>query len=580
MQVICTVYENTGFNSVNIPDNIDKLETLGFNKIYNGTLEINTTYLPKIRIKKTWQEVCNADYVVLTTFQHDTFCYTVSSITMLANDVAELMLVIDAYNSIGGLLDVENTQVLLGQVERYNISQQDDIYGRYSLDEPFTPQSPLELAIGNKFGQNLSEGYYNIVETVLDIEAGKSEILNPTSQAPNDEVLLIPKTKVVNKSTVYMNIESGYVSYANPISRYYVCDNGVPVSIDGVNVEELVKTLRAYGLDNSIINAYTVPKGYMTATGKNLTGAKKTITEQQTGISLVYATVRNKKVLYGEFSKIRIYSICSGNSTEFRPEDIQSGGTYKIVIETDPRANGKPVAYFETYKGSNITNKYLNCVNGLTWSNTPIVWTDKSGTNVDRANFETSQKLKSDLIDMNFQKNMVNQMALGTMGAVAAAVTGIGGVAVVGSMVGAGIKNLIDYQFAKMEREREAKAEREIFERNQYYVQPEINFPRSESVRDFIGNNFLVTQCRLSALDIVNYDNFLTRFGYNVGSVTFDTSMITNRPHFNYIKFNAISLKSNRAMWLRKEAESQLLQGVRLWHTAPSPEKLLAYGNG
>ena len=218
----------------------------------------------------------------------------------------------------------------------------------------------------------------------------------------------------------------------------------------------------------------------------------------------------------------------------------------------------------------------------MTWANVPIVWTDKSGTNVDRLNFNTSQTLASNKIDLAHEQKQVSNAAntafdvVGDLfsGDVKGAIkSGIGGVS---NATTTGI----DYLYAKRERALEYNAESQIFNRNNYYVQPEVSYPRSEAVRDFIGNNFIVSQLQLSTADVTNFDNYLTQFGYNVGGVTFNTSMLNSRPHFNFIKFSSISILSPRAMWLRKECESQMMNGVRLWHTKPSPEKMLAFGNG
>ncbi len=570
MRVTCGIYANTGFNAMNIPDSIETLGLMGADNIYTGAFDVNSLYLPTIRVKMNFEEISNADYVVLTTYDTKLYyAYTVSNIVMLAPDVAELHLLIDAYNSIGGLLNPQN-QILQGFVERYNVN--DDSYGKYALSESFTPTNPLTIKFSSLFGDDITN-YYNIIELCCDVESGKSEVLKPTTSSPNDEVLLIPQTKKVTPSNVSYIIGTKKITRRNPISQYFTVTD---------EVIEKIKILRSYGLDNSILSSYQVPSKFIKVEGSNLSSISTIYSNSVIGINLNYATVRNLKVLYSEFSKIKLYSVASGNSAEFVPSDIANGGSFQIRVDADVRASGKPTAFFTHYKGTEVSNFYTNCVDGLNWANVPIVWTDKSGTNVDRLNFNTSQTLASSKIDLNREQSQVTNAVSGVTDVASNLLSGridkaIG--AGVGAVSGA-VNNEINYQYAKRERALEYDAESQIFNRNNYYVQPEVSYPRSESVRDFIGNNFIVSQLQLSSTDITNFDNYLTQFGYNVGSVTFDSTMLNSRPHFNFIKFNSISILSPRAMWLRKECESQMMNGVRIWHTKPSPEKMLAFGNG
>ena len=570
MKVTCGIYANTGFNAINIPDSIETLGLMGADNVYVGIVDINSLYLPTVRIKKTFEEIGNADYVVLTTYDTKLYyAYTVSTIIMLAPDVAELHLLIDAYNSIGGLLNPQN-QILQGFVERYNVN--DDVYGKYALAESFTPTNPLNIVFSKLFGDD-ANNYKNIIELCCDVENGKSEVLKPSTSAPNDEVLLIPLTKKVTQSNVTYRVGSKSIKRKNPISQYFEVTD---------QIIEKIKILRSYGLDNSILSSYQVPTSFISINGNDIESVSTIYPASTIGINLQYATVRNLKVLYSDFCKIKLYSVASGNSAEFVPSDISNGGSFNIRIDADVRASGKPTAFFTYYKNQNVDSIYTNCVDGLTWANVPIVWTDKSGTNVDRLNFNTSQTLASNKINLSHEQKQVSNVAntafdvVGDLfsGNVKGAIkSGIGGVS---NATTTGI----DYLYAKRERALEYNAESQIFNRNNYYVQPEVSYPRSEAVRDFIGNNFIVSQLQMSTADVTNFDNYLTQFGYNVGGVTFDTTMLNSRPHFNFIKFSSVSILSPRAMWLRKECESQMMNGVRIWHTKPSPEKMLAFGNG
>ena len=575
MRVLCAIYGNTGFNVVNIPDTPARLQLMADGGkcqiLFNEYLELNTTYTPKIIINKKWDEINTADYVFMTTNLYDNkmcYCYTVANIQMLADDVAELTLIIDAINTLGGL---QNVEVLQGIVERRTIAVSEDLYGKYSLNEPFTPQQPLAIKIGNIFGSidNNKKCYY---EKVLKTVDNVSNVLRPTGGVANQEVLLIPATQKINDTTTCEMMMSSLKSCKQPISEIK--------EINGTELDEINK-LRQYGMENAILTAWELPTNYGGFSGANLRGNLRIIPESATGITLNYSDTYNKKAIYGEFSKLVLYSICSGNKAEFNPEDIVNNNTFNILIITDPRANGKPTAYFEYFKGANLYDYGVNGVAGMVWNNAPIVYTDKSGSNVDRLNFETQQKLRTDKFETKARQERTNLGITTLADTIQGGIT-TGAVGVVGAL-GRSVGKLIGMEWERSQalelQQLEMGAESEIFNRNQTYVQPEVNFARNESVRDFLGNNFLLTQYQLSQTDLINYDTFLTQFGYNVGGETYLNTMSTNRPDFNFIKFTSVSLKNEHPLWIRKQAEEQLKVGVRLWHKEPNTQSLLASGN-
>jgi hypothetical protein len=100
-------------------------------------------------------------------------------------------------------------------------------------------------------------------------------------------------------------------------------------------------------------------------------------------------------------------------------------------------------------------------------------------------------------------------------------------------------------------------------------VTPQIQYPREESLRDFLGNGVRVYRYRYSDHDVQKIDTILEMYGYK------DTDIIrpeyfTNRAKFNYIETQGVSvLRDDYPQWLRDEMAELLESGIRIWHTKP-----------
>lgn len=552
MEVNAKIYA-TGFDSVNIPIDISVIFD-NFNPVYENNLIINNLLLSKIKVALNFDIASNCDYVVLTTNEKKFFCYTIENLKMLNDKTVEFSLLIDALTTLGGLYNIK----VSGTVERYNVEKEKDIFGAYTLPEAFSPNEPLTLELSNKFGQTSLTSINQVIELCVDIDVSKkntAKVMTPSQATANNEVLLIPETKAITQSSVLVD----NVSIKNPISQYFDNTNG------GQN--EKINLMRQFGLENSIINSYVLPTDYATfpqgAQINQIVSKDKTIIPNN--INLIYnQNIRNKKVFCGEFNKLILLSNCSGEKVEVLPEDVSvNGETPNIYITADGRANGQPVAQFKSFKGKDTTKIFLNAVKGLIWQNAPLVWTDKSGSNVDRLNLETSQRVEN----QNFQINSLSNLSKSFLN----------------SINKESFESIVNFGFdtfiSRLSLNIKQNAEREIFERNQYYVQPVVSFPRSESVRDYCGNSFYLIHYKLSNNDLIQYDTYLSRFGYNVANLEYYKDMIQTRTKFQYIKFRSVYIMDRDYIPIREFAKNQLLTGVRLWKVAPKEEYLTAFGN-
>lgn len=572
----CKLYKNTFFNKINIPSSPAVLFD-NFEPAYEEELKITQNrYLTKIRVNHEFNDICDIDYVVIegTGGSFNYSFYTVEDIQMLSENVAELTLMTDPYNSCGGLNYGDGyCQLIPVYMVASRMHVTDDTFGKYTLPEDFTPNEPLQIEISNKIGDD-NVGKNEVILSTLIMNPAQPNIadsLIPTSQTENNEVLLIPQTEEVPYNTDY---QIGNTSTGKNLGCLILITN---------DTNKMINKLRAFGVENSIIASYVIPRYYCTYTGStkyqmNMLSSIKGINSviNVSGITINQNCV-NKKCNIGEYNKVVLASNCSGESCEALLEDITTGQALQVRIVADMRVDGKPTASFANYKGLQNEQYQMQAVNGMGWANAPLLYTEKSGGNVDRLNLMTNKRVEN----AKFRDEYYSQLGQGAFSGVA------GLVQLATGNVAGGIGSLAEsfgtfYGADKMKQdyERKTNAEMEIFNRNQTYQQPQINFARSGSVRDAYGNCFYIIKYKLSNTDLEQYDNYLTQFGYNVGNKQIQASDLFTREHYNYIKCNFVQLSSaNIPMFLREQLETLLKNGVRLWHTPIRSEYMVAGGN-
>ena len=162
MSYSCRIYKNSGFNSCNIPDTPALLEQCAFIDV--PTVQImQERFLSSIRVKATWGDIKNGDYVKL--YNPDTgskWFYSIENISMQAKDVAVLSVIPDYINSVGG---VSGLKIVDGITERVHVST--DGFGEYTMDDPLTtPSEPLQV---QKVWVQIAKDTNTIVESTVDI---------------------------------------------------------------------------------------------------------------------------------------------------------------------------------------------------------------------------------------------------------------------------------------------------------------------------------------------------------------------------------------------------------------------------
>lgn len=566
MKVKILLYEKTNFDSVNLPDSIDMLMG-NYEPFFEDIISITHPLINNVRIKIKFEDVINTDYVIMTDIEHQEnyYCFSVNSINYVNDNVCSLDLQLDALTSLGALTKVN----VVGFVSRCHIKKEDDVFGNYIIEESFTPNESLKLDVSNQFGQNKENlSSTAILETSVEPIEDKSDVLTPNGSAPHNEVLLVPACRSMSNGVAKLRLEFGEVTINNPNGTYKVN-----------NINTIATTMRKFGVENGIISSYNLPNAYAgKAVDGTISSSYTLIGFSDIGINLFYTNVANKKA-FTQFSSIKLLSNCSGNSYEVNniADILQRDGTeFSLGIFSDPRCNGRPTCYFRYYKGEYQGNKTpLAKCDGMIWQNNPIIYTDKSGSNIEILNITDRQNLRRDTQNTNLAKGVVNTayntLANSLLDPSQAKANMMKGVADVGGQV-------VNYAFDKAILENELNTELKIFNRNLNFQQPQLNFCRNESVRDFYGNGFYIAYTHLSVKDTIRFDTYLTRFGYAVDE-EYDPAYLTSRSKFNFIQFSEVDLFCDRPKWLRELAKIQLKNGIRLWHEKPTKEAMERFGN-
>lgn len=598
------LYYETGFNAVNIPDSPALLETM--NHADFPALDIlQGEHLSYVNVKATRAQVKNADYMRLTDGT-DTFYYIVEDFTMTSTDVSMLSIVMDYFTTHGGVTGIA---FLDGVVERHHVAVEDDKYGAYTEDDPMlVPSKELEFDEVSLFTDMVTEGTtksHIILETTLDMKeiATNANAINyNTAGGDSVTVPLVNATTKVSTVNVYVDANDPSV-----LTKEFITPKTVYCDAGNENVISAIGRARSLGVEDGILNSYIVPDAAVVdyANGVDADGNVATITGahkfENTDLDFEYATVNNKRVLYGSLNSFMLVSPANGNSVTFKPEDIAYNSfgdittSPRVCMNTDPRPDGRPYFRFEYYKGNNY-DFFLNALKGMEWANAPLVYQRRSG--------EWQAKLQHDATTgmLEREQNMANtankiQATLGLIGA-GKQVTNFAGMEKqqafeqsmntnynIGSM---GFNIGMDFVTSGMQASL-AKRQTEMHFKDAFLqeavgyvsgkvVAPDLRFAMSETLRDFRGNGCIVYRYRPQTSDIEKLDKVLTMYGYKDTNVLAGhEEYMTNRRKFNYLKASGVSVAGNKPKWLRDGVAMQLSVGTRIWHVKPDAS---AYTDG
>lgn len=553
-----TLYYETGLSPGNCLDSISKLSSLAFTaKTFPNVAIKQDRGRVDIRINATYADVKNADYCKINSSG-----YWVTGINMLNDHCAMVLLQQDYLTTIG----VSNLSIVSGWCTRRSVS--DDTLFKNTLPENFTPSQELVVSGCTEISNGSSEtGHINVLLCNLDI-------LNLTDLAKAYTATLAGKDVNVVVPQLPSISDGGTKYYFHPqgASNTYSTNIAMTKAFNPNNtkVKKGVSEIRALGIESCIGASYNLPLQWVDAT-EDSNGAYTMFVDKwkntKSSLSTHWGSYKNNKVYSGQFQSIVCYSICSGEQSTFKVEDIiNSDGDITWTLFADLRYNGYPACKPSTYRSKHNSSMF-GVVKGANWQQTPFMYTYGSsgyavGLQSAAQNYVANQlgvaggivgsgaNIVSGMVgsDLSGGEAQANNFALGTK--------------IVSNGISAGARlamNRVNFNDNV---------------RSLLKATPEIQFPVVPQLQDFIGNKFYEMHYRLSNTDMTRFDNYLTQFGYAV-SEKLTTACFTGRTHFNYVQGEDVTLNATAPLYLRNGAAEQIMNGVRIWHTKPSSSALV-----
>lgn len=600
------LYHDTGYNSLNCPDSPSRLE--GKQYVTLTPSEIIQPYrLNTITVQATYDTVMNADYLELYDTNHKAF-YSVDSFEMTSPDVAVLGVTMDyilTLMALEGYTSMDQIPFLDGITERHHIPKNDDIFGDFCEDDNLLcPSKSLEVVSSDDLMADPgNQGTITVVESRIDLNTPGDSAQTFTDPVTSEKVT-VPNMNFVDSHgsvSIYDPGRGTTIQVLNPSAEYYRTDNNATIRDNITRAQNL-------NLEGGILASWVLPGAacHATAGQAGTVDLRSSQRSADPGVNLNFeykSDVANKRCLYGKTTKYVLFCPASGSQAEFDPEDICKNGGSNIPRPTveaafDIRPDGRPYFRFKYYRGES-SNFWMNAIPGQQWATAPINFTQKPGISLDTAKFETAQQMavqsianSAELGNLRAQQMNTNlEMYGGTDGthglgfiADVAGVAGqfgsgniMGGIAsAYGSQVGRyntemGYlqQNRADQQALQMKKMAYSQ-ELQQFALDSKFVVPNIAFPRSNSIRDILGNGVRVVRINPQDSDIRRFDKILNMYGYKV-TEPLKGSFFTNRSKWNYVKAVGVTIGGTAPKWLREGCAAELAIGKRVWHVNPDP---------
>lgn len=626
MSYAITVYCNTGFNSVNIPDSPALLENCQRVLNVDGLEIISNRTLTGVKVRSTMDLMEDADYIKIGDFY-----YSVKGVAPISQDVVYLSLTPDYFLSAGGVNNFANSggtnfgqkkMVLLdGVTSRVHVS--DDTFGKYVEDDPFcAPAFPLDYECFHYTMEADPEGtfddnYYTLVESTYDLRSlgdGTADAGTTYTDRNSGEVVTVPDVPINEKGTEFYGLDdhmamSGIRLANTPYSMVREASGTTTPQVEIEYTKNGINKTRALGVESGVSAATVIPKKAIgvvvnlntynidSITGRNFV--------QATGLAYNYANVKNNKVLYSMDTPI---ALCTpaGDYREWSITDLylpESPYNTSPILRfvTDPRLDGRPYFGFRNFRSDEtIQTFFSHCVKGEKWRQRPLVFTEAEGGALNQLRY--NQKNLSDAISYNSQKNLTRAQAqeqawdkyinfasnsgqsIG-QDIISGAITGGLEGAIMGFAAGTFgtvansfalnrslelLQNSTDRQLIAAQTDYMLGRQKELLEYGvaQSVVPTEIMYPLSaDLIADMCGQGCMVVRYKYSSADVARIDKLLTMYGYR-HTKAIEAGDFTNRVHFNYIQAS-VSI-GGLPKWWADGVGAQLSNGVRIWHELPN----------
>ena len=623
------VYENTGYNSVNLP--WSKKYLCAITGMYHGIepsavsqhdladVEIvQNRFLSSIRLPLTWSEVNQCDYITIyssngnTLVEHNEalidngWCYFVTGIKMVAKDVAELSLVPDYITSVNGCArfvssDDTNDKGLIvvdGIVKRSTWALKNVNQSKLDMtDDYLAPSGKMTLKI-DRFTPSRS-GRTVILSTINIGKAGLSSFQKGIAFG-SVTVPVVPY--VLPSETITFSIGGNSQEYPGVYGNLFSAVSSGNMLHEGLSV------IRALGLEGSIIAQYFLPSDFANVivtsdqSGgfiSNITGLSGVCSFGSNNVGNNHTGTIGSKLNLSSFEKVGILS-ASGSRREYMPQEIPS---YNVKFLADPRSDGKPYFAFVGVNGVADSNENLimNAVEGNPWTQVPLVWQGASGSAINTLNFKTQNQLNDEGFSLNQQnkqdlwsledtskftrlgnKKNANaiEMASADLGFLSDSISHSDAMTILTERELDLLKYNQELSEDNLKYRKDNIIDKLAYDISNSFFVPEIKFPYSADIYTLVGGNGVVRYKYVySDTDLPRVKKILKAYGAKYSDMLSskyfsDTACMNAEADANksreylYIQTSSCSV-SGRAKWINDGIAEQLNNGVRFWKGRP-----------
>lgn len=601
-----SLYQNTHFNSVNVPDSPALLDSIGKTDIEGFEL-VQVHNLSSVRIRTYGVDITDDyDYCKITDSASVFAYYFITDVKMLSVDTAELFIVEDYLTTLGGPAKLN---YLDGITVRCH--PKDNKISYFEEDEYMSPTQPLEVEQKYVSGYGTSDKSIVAVESTIDLVTlglqfddngnfnGKGmRFTDPIAKVTKDSQIIYDSTgKQTGKSITEKEIPASVQPYMTGVktnTKFYGYTGSVLAP--GTCLYDTSKTIikralgavRTLGRESCILNQYVIPDTCsvnMTAEGEisAVHGNQSTASLFPLFPYLGSASLP-PKLSTGKYNSVGMVST-SGESMEYLPEQIYDGKTADVIVDMtcDPRPDGKPYFRFQTIYGSqakSVSDYMKGSISGGQWPTAPLVYTTASGSYMDKINYKARAGMQQAGYGYG-QNALSNEMYYSLFSSLLGGMTDLA--SLIGSSGGSFPSAILNY--SQREGTITAISNQRIKNELQYQIAREnelANYGFSQSVpvpevvvgfnsnymRDFAGNGVLVYRYKYTNQDQQRIGRLLTMYGYKLTKPLVKTDF-EGRAKFNYVRAIGVSIGGDNSRLLNEGAAAQLAVGVRVWHVRP-----------
>lgn len=269
---------NTGFNSINVPDSEQTLQSAASSyKDFPAIDCLQRYFLNSIVIRAFEDDVIQGDYIKLWDDQRPTrfAFYSMSGYTMTSGDTVDLNITMDPLLTCGG---VDNIDFLDGMTSRHHIGSQDEGQDITEEDPYLIPKKIYKIGIGECYGRESGQrafvgqgDFILIITSCYNLDSNAKIELQPsvkfeTSESGSTEGLMTT-TPILDDADINYNITPIMMGYDTVFGDNPICDGKGYYAVTKLDANDRIfkrlSKLIAYGRSDVITDAYFVPRIYL-----------------------------------------------------------------------------------------------------------------------------------------------------------------------------------------------------------------------------------------------------------------------------------------------------------------------------